>query len=138
VFRDKVLAGDQELGISSDDCRRADPVAKHHRCEVGTTEELLTRVNEIDGAIGYAELGSARKYPDITIASIDGVVPEAAKVADGTYRFWEVEHAYTYKTPEPDSLTAAFLDYLRSEPARAVLARGGLVPCSDLPGGFCG
>jgi len=62
VFRDKVLGGDQELGISSDDCRTDDDrVAKYHRCEVGTTEELLTRVNEIEGAIGYAELGSARK-----------------------------------------------------------------------------
>jgi hypothetical protein len=94
VFRDKVLAGDQELGISSDDCRKDDdPVAKYHRCEVGTTEELLTRVNEIEGSIGYAEPGSAR---------------------------------------------TAFLDYLRSPQARPVLERGGLVPCSDLPSGFCG
>ncbi|MEV0284664.1 MULTISPECIES: substrate-binding domain-containing protein [unclassified Kribbella] len=138
VFRDKVLDGDQELGISSDDCRRDDPAAKFHRCEVGTTEELLTRVNEIDGAIGYAELGGTRKYPEIAVASIDAVVPDAAKVADGTYKFWEVEHAYTYKTPAADSLTAAFLEYLRSPQVRPVLARGGLVPCNDLPGGFCG
>jgi ABC-type phosphate transport system substrate-binding protein len=139
VFREKVLGGDQELGISSDDCRRDDdPAAKYHRCEVGTTEELLTRVNEIEGAIGYAELGSARTFPEIAIASVDGVVPDAAKVSDGSYKFWEVEHAYTYKTPEPDSLTAAFLDYVRSTQARPVLSRGGLVPCGDLPAGFCG
>jgi ABC-type phosphate transport system substrate-binding protein len=139
VFREKVLGGDQELGISSDDCRRDDdPVAKYHRCEVGTTEELLSRVNEIEGAIGYAELGGARKYTEITVASVDGVVPDAAKVSDGSYKFWEVEHAYTYKTPEAGSLTAAFLDYLRSTEARPVLSRGGLVPCGDLPAGFCG
>jgi ABC-type phosphate transport system substrate-binding protein len=99
---------------------------------------LLTRVNEIDGAIGYAELGGARKFPEITVASIDGVVPDPAKVADRSYRFWEVEHAYTYKTPPADSLTAAFLEYLRSPQARPVLARGGLIPCHDLPSGFCG
>lgn len=83
VFREKVLGGDQELGISSDDCRQDDdPVATYHRCEVGTTEELLTRV--------------------------------------------------------AGSLTAAFLDYLRSTQARPVLERSGLVPCGDLPAGFCG
>ncbi|MFC5267276.1 PstS family phosphate ABC transporter substrate-binding protein [Kribbella qitaiheensis] len=139
TFRDKVLAGDQELGISSDDCRtKDDPVAKHHRCEVGTTEELLSRVNDIEGAIGYAELGGSRKYPAVTVVSIDGVVPDASKVADRSYRFWEVEHAYTYKTPGQDSLQEAFLDYLGSMQARPILARDGLVPCPELPTAFCG
>ncbi|WP_158294126.1 PstS family phosphate ABC transporter substrate-binding protein [Kribbella sp. VKM Ac-2568] len=139
TFRDKVLAGDQELGISSDDCRtKDDPVAKHHRCEVGTTEELLSRVNDIEGAIGYAELGGSRKYPAVTVASIDGVVPDASKVADRSYRFWEVEHAYTYKAPAQDSLQEAFLDYLGSMQARPILARDGLVPCPELPAAFCG
>ncbi|GAA1596593.1 substrate-binding domain-containing protein [Kribbella karoonensis] len=140
VFREKVLGGDQELGITSDDCRRDDDaaVAKYHRCEVGTTDELLTRVNEIDGAIGYAELGSARKFPDLAAATIDNVVPDTTKVADRSYKFWEVEHAYTYKAPGAKSLTAAFLDYVRSSQARPVLERGGLVPCGALPTGFCG
>ncbi|WP_158292949.1 MULTISPECIES: PstS family phosphate ABC transporter substrate-binding protein [Kribbella] len=139
TFRDKVLAGDQELGISSDDCRtKDDPVAKHHRCEVGTTEELLSRLNDIEGAIGYAELGGSRKYPVVTVASIDGVVPDASKVADRSYRFWEVEHAYTYKAPGQDSLQEAFLDYLGSMQARPILARDGLVPCPELPSAFCG
>jgi ABC-type phosphate transport system substrate-binding protein len=140
VFRQKVLGGAQELGITSDDCRRDDDAtaAKYHRCEVGTTAELLTRVNEIDGAIGYAELGSARKFPEVAAVTIDNVVPDTSKVADGSYKFWEVEHAYTYQAPEAKSLTAAFLDYLRSTPARPVLERGGLVPCGALPPGFCG
>jgi ABC-type phosphate transport system substrate-binding protein len=139
TFRDKVLGGDQELGISSDDCRtKDDPVARHHRCEVGTTEELLARVNDIEGAIGYAELGSSRKYPAITALAVDGVVPEAAKVADSSYKFWEVEYAYTYKAPAADSLQAAFLTYLSSAPAKPVLERDGLVPCPDLPSSFCG
>ncbi len=140
VFREKVLGGIQELGITSDDCRRDDDAtaAKYHRCEVGTTEELLTRVNDIDGAIGYAELGAARKYPEIVAATLDGVVPDTSKIADRSYKFWEVEHAYTYKSPDPKSLTAAFLDYVRSTQARPVLERGGLVPCADLPAGFCG
>ncbi|WP_427893087.1 PstS family phosphate ABC transporter substrate-binding protein [Kribbella sp. GL6] len=140
VFREKVLGGDQELGITSDDCRRDDDAAaaKYHRCEVGTTDELLTRVNEIDGAIGYAELGSARKFPDLAAVTIDNVVPDTTKVADRSYKFWEVEHAYTYQAPEAKSLTAAFLDYVRSSQARPVLERGGLVPCGALSAGFCG
>ncbi|WP_350276097.1 substrate-binding domain-containing protein [Kribbella sp. HUAS MG21] len=139
VFREKVLGGVQELGITSDDCRSDDdPVAKYHRCEVGTTDELLTRVNEIDGAIGYAELGSARRFAGLAAATIDDVVPDTSKVADRSYKFWEVEHAYTYKAPDAKSLTGAFLDYLRSTEARPVLERGGLVPCGALPPGFCG
>jgi len=139
TFREKVLAGDQELGISSDDCRTLDdPSARYHRCEVGTTEELLSRVNDLDGAIGYAEVGGSRKHPEITPVAIDGVVADASKVADHTYRFWEVEHAYTYKEPKVGSLQEAFLDYLSSAQARPVLARDGLVPCSELPGTFCG
>ncbi|HZX06693.1 PstS family phosphate ABC transporter substrate-binding protein [Kribbella sp.] len=140
VFREKVLGGDRELGITSDNCRQDDNAvrASYHRCEVGTTDELLTRVNEIDGAIGYAELGSARKFPDLAAVTIDDVVPDTSKVADRSYTFWEVEHAYTYKAPEAKSLTAAFLDYVRSSQARPVLERGGLVPCAALPTGFCG
>jgi phosphate transport system substrate-binding protein len=139
TFRDKVLAGDQELGISSDDCRtKDDPVAKDYRCEVGTTEELLSRVNDIEGAIGYAELGGSLKYPGINVASIDGVVADSSKVAEGTYKFWEVEHAYTYRAAHPDSLQAAFLDYLASTKAQPILARDGLIPCSQVPSEFCG
>jgi ABC-type phosphate transport system substrate-binding protein len=139
VFRDKVLAGDQELGISSDDCRtKDDPVAKDYRCEVGTTEEVLSRVNEIEGAIGYAELGGSLKYAGINVASIDGVVAESSKVAEGSYKFWEVEHAYTYRTPKPDSVQAAFLDYVSSSKAEPIFTRDGLVPCTKLPSEFCG
>jgi ABC-type phosphate transport system substrate-binding protein len=139
VFRDKVLAGDQELGISSDDCRtKDDPVAKDYRCEVGTTEEVLSRVNEIEGAIGYAELGGSLKYAGINVASIDGVVADSSKVAEGLYKFWEVEHAYTYRSAKPDSLQAAFLDYLSSSKAEPILSRDGLIPCSKVPSEFCG
>jgi ABC-type phosphate transport system substrate-binding protein len=139
TFREKVLAGDQELGISSDDCKTTDdPVARHNRCEVGTTEELLARVNGIEGAIGYAELGASRKYPGLTVVSLDGVIADTAKVADRSYKFWEIEHAYTYKAPKPASLQEAFLKYVSSAKARPILARDGLVPCSDLPTAFCG
>ena len=34
-----------------------------------------------------------------------------------------VEHAYTYKAPAAKSLTASFLDYVRSTQARPVLDR---------------
>jgi ABC-type phosphate transport system substrate-binding protein len=139
TFREKVLAGDQELGISSDDCKTTDdPVARHHRCEVGTTEELLTRVNGIEGAIGYAELGGSRKYPALTVVSLDGVIADTAKVADRSYKFWEIEHAYTYQAPKPASLQEAFLKYMSSAKARPILVRDELIPCIDLPTAFCG
>ncbi|HEY3558341.1 MAG TPA: hypothetical protein VGL05_12800 [Kribbella sp.] len=63
------------------------------RCGVGSAEELLIRVYEIDGAIGYAEFGGAREFVDVAAVTIDVVVPDASKVADRPYQFWEVEHA---------------------------------------------
>lgn len=137
VFRDQVLGGGQELGITSDDCRQKDPGAVHHRCEVGTSEEVLNRVNDIDGAIGYAGLGLARKHTGLTVVELDGIAPGTAQIAAGDYKFWEVEYAYTYRVPEPDSLQEAFLDYLRSAGARTILAREGLIPCADLRSGRC-
>jgi phosphate transport system substrate-binding protein len=95
-------------------------------------------VNGIEGAIGYAELGGSQKYPALTVVSLDGVIADTAKVADRSYRFWEVEHAYTYKAFKPASLQKAFLEYLSSAKARPILARDGLVPCTDLPTAFCG
>lgn len=59
-------------------------------------------------------------------------------MADSSYRFWEVEYAYTYKAPGADSLQEAFLSYLTSTQAKPILERDGLVPCPDLPSAFCG
>lgn len=138
VFRERVLGGGQELGISSDDCKNKDSRATYYRCEVNTTDELLSRVNEIDGAIGYADLGDTRKHAGITVAAVDGVTPDPAKVGSGAYTFWEIEYAYTYRTPAQDSLQEAFVDYLLSERNRPVLARDGLIPCADVQNGICG
>ncbi len=137
VFRERVLGGGQELGISSDDCKNKGSRATYYRCEVNTTDELLTRVNEIDGAIGYADLGDTRKHAGITVAAVDGVTPDTAKVGSGAYKFWEIEYAYTYRTPAQDSLQEAFVDYLLSERNRPVLARDGLIPCADVQKGIC-
>lgn len=132
VFRDKVLGGSQELGISSDNCRTKTAAASHYRCEVATTDELLSRVDDLEGAIGYAELGTSRKHTGLSVVPLDGVAPDPAKIAAGGYGFWEIEYAYTYQRPEQGSLSQAFLDYLLSADARPVLSGDGLVPCADL------
>ncbi len=132
AFRERVLGGGQELGISSEDCKNKDRTATYYRCEVNTTDELLARVNTIDGAIGYADLGGARKYTGMTVVTLDGITPDAAHVASGTYKFWEIEYAYTFRAPEKDSLQQVFLDYLLSERSRPVLARDGLIPCAEV------
>lgn len=138
VFRDKVLGGDSELGISATNCKdRDNPALRFYRCEVSTTDELLTRVNDLEGAIGYGDLGGSRKHTGLTVVTLDGVGPEPAVVANGRYRFWDIEYAYTAREPERDSLQGAFLDYLVSPRARPVLTGDGLIPCADLQTDLC-
>jgi hypothetical protein len=80
----------------------------------------------------FPDRGGARKYTGMTVVTLDGITPDAAHVASGTYKFWEIEYAYTFRAPEKDSLQQVFLDYLLSERSRPVLARDGLIPCAEV------
>lgn len=138
VFQQKVIGGNPELGITSDNCAdKDDPASTYHRCEVNTTSELLEKVNNIKGAIGYAELSESKTYPKVKIVAIDGKEPDSANVKNGQYKFWAVENAYTFGDPRPDTLQSAFLDYLSTRAAAEILARNDVIPCDEAPAAFC-
>ncbi len=139
TFQDKVING-SELGITSDDCeRKDDPAAGYHRCEVGDTRALLEKVDRIDGAIGYAELGMSRKYSRVRPVSIDKKEPLVGNITNDSYRFCAREYAYTYREPPGDgSLPAGFLSYLNTEIGSNILREGSLIPARDVPDTMCG
>lgn len=93
---------------------------------------MLQAVNEIPGAIGYAEAAEASKYPDIDQIQLDGRNAVSSEVKSGGYKFWAVEYLYTYGTPRPGSLLSGFLAYMYTDTAKSTLQSPEWedVPCS--------
>ncbi len=77
------------------------------REEVDTTDEVAGRVQNITGAIGYVDVGTATKS-GLKSVLINGVQALPGYVENNSYKFWAVEHMYTKGIP--DGLTKAFLD----------------------------
>jgi phosphate transport system substrate-binding protein len=132
AFEARILNG-TEPAVSSNDCRRKDrdAAAVVVRCERRTTVDLLSAVNSIPGAIGYAEATASSGYDDVDRVQLDGRDPDSNLVLQGKYSFWTVEYFYTYGPPEPGTLLSAFLEYMNTDTAQNTLRRLGDVPCVD-------
>ena len=134
TFDGKILRMKTEGQTSSLSCRSADLIAGDPviRCEKSSTSQLLQAVNEIPGAIGYAEAAEASKYPDIDQIQLDGRNAVSSEVKSGGYKFWAVEYLYTYGTPRPGSLLSGFLAYMYTDTAKSTLQSPEWedVPCS--------
>jgi phosphate transport system substrate-binding protein len=133
TFDEKVLGGQAEPPFSSYNCvsKNAVPASPVTRCEVTDTRTLLQRVNAIQGAIGYAQVSDAANYPDISGIKINGSDPTSAAVKAGGYPYWTVEYLYSLGTPASGSLTAGFLDYMKSVTASNILYGADYTPCVD-------
>ena len=55
--------------------------------EVADTGTLLTRVNDIPGAIGYAQISDAATHPDVETIKLNGWDPTIGAVQQGAYPF---------------------------------------------------
>lgn len=132
AFEERVL-GRSEPPVNSDDCTRArllELVVSNLRCEVESTTDALQRINNIPGAIGYAEVEAAREarvWTNVVIVKLDSNSPDPVNVSSGSYPFWAVVRAYTIG--EPTGLPAVFLDYLRTDRIRSMLSGAGYIPC---------
>ena len=134
AFEMKVLKGGFEPQVSSYDCVHKNAVADSAviRCEQNTTEQQLQQINQIQGAIGYAEASAAAIYPNVNLVQLDGSSPDIHRVQDKTYPYWAVEYFYTYGQSSPSVLRSAFLKYVDSEAAaKNILRRDGITPCVD-------
>jgi len=75
------------------------------------TSEVVNAVATRDGAIGYADLGSANKANAVvTSIAIDGNAPTAGLVASNAYQFWAIERMYTKKNS--DALSRSFINHV--------------------------
>jgi ABC-type phosphate transport system substrate-binding protein len=107
------------------------PAAPVVKCEVDTTTTLLTRVNAVPGAIGYAQITDASAYGNLESVKINGSDPEIGAVQRGSYPYWTIEYLYTNGRPPASSLTAAFLSYMNSDTAKDILRLNNYTPCND-------
>jgi phosphate transport system substrate-binding protein len=132
AFDEKVLDGNEPV-FSSYNCVSKDAVPSSPviRCEVADTGTLLQRVNEIQGAIGYAQISDAATYPNVESVKLNGWDPDLGAVTQGAYPFWTVEYLYTYGSPAAGTLAADFLNYMDSDAAKDTLRSEDYTPCVD-------
>lgn len=131
VFQRRVL-GRGEIANSSLDCvHKDDPAADVVRCELDSTDQVLSAVADIPGAIGYSELNLAGRAKGVRSLDLDGHPPSVDALERGTndYPYREIEYAYTYGRPPADSLASSFLTYLTRGNGQNITRTHGHVPC---------
>ncbi|GII54265.1 phosphate-binding protein [Planotetraspora thailandica] len=130
LFRRRILDGQGEPAFTSRDCEsKNSPQDKIIRCELDSTDEVLKTVAELPGAIGYSELRAATTTKRLHTLNIDGHAPSIKAIGDNTYRFTEIEYAYTDGAPASGSLTSSFLNYVIRGNGQEVLKTFGHLPC---------
>ncbi|SHN75161.1 PstS family phosphate ABC transporter substrate-binding protein [Cryptosporangium aurantiacum] len=118
---------------TSSDCNGLDPKPKSDvvHCTLRTTDDVLRVVDSLDGAIGYADVRTAAKYPDVEVLRLDGYGPSEEDVASEAYPFWAVENLYTFGEPPAGTALKDFLAFLATDEAREILTeKFGYLPCS--------
>lgn len=130
VFQRRVL-GRGEIANSSLDCvHKDDPTAPVVRCELDSTDQVLSTVAKLPGAVGYSELNNATGYDGLHGLGLDGHEASVEDLEHGTsdYPYREIEYAYTYGAPPADSLVSSFLTYIRGG-GQDVIRTHGHLPC---------
>lgn len=136
VFQRRVLKRG-EIANSSVDCvHKDDPTAPVIRCELDSTDQVLSEVAEVPGAIGYSELTLASGAKGLHVLTLDGHTASVDAIEQGTssYPYREIEYAYTYGMPPSDSLTSSFLNYLTQGVGQDVIRVHGHIPCGTVEG----
>jgi len=97
-----------------------------------STAELLTDVEAIPGAIGYAQTGDVATAPSGTLQSValNGLSASFGNIGrrKNNYQYWTTEYIYT--NGRPAGLAAAFLAYLSDAVGLNDLADAGYPPAT--------
>jgi phosphate transport system substrate-binding protein len=134
AFDAYVLGGASEPSPTSFDCRSTSaPAAPVILCDAQSTGDLLSDVETIPGAIGYAQTGDVATAPAGTLQSValNGLSGSFGNIGrlKINYQYWTTEYIYTYG--HPAGLAAAFLGYLSNAVGLNDLADAGYTPCRD-------
>ena len=91
---------------------------------VNSNGAMKTAIAQDKRAMGYVGIG----HLDSSIAgvAIDGHVPSQANAASGEYPV--VRDLFMNTKGEPTGLTAAFIDYIYSEPGAKIIEKSGYIP----------
>ena len=91
---------------------------------VNSNGAMKTAIAQDKRAIGYVGIG----HLDNSIAgvAIDGHVPSQENAASGEYPV--VRNLFMNTKGEPTGLTAAFIDYIFSEPGAKIIEKSGYIP----------
>jgi phosphate transport system substrate-binding protein len=97
------------------------------------TQEMVTKVHDTSGAIGYASLYDINQpnAPHVSIISINSNQPNIDNVIRKMYLFWNIEHLYTKGLAR--GLAKTFIDYLGSESASNFIEAHSFASSSQLP-----
>ncbi|MFJ4829364.1 substrate-binding domain-containing protein [Streptomyces sp. NPDC088747] len=130
VFQRRVLERGEIANSSLDCVHKDDPTAPVVRCELDSTDQVLSTVARLPGAIGYSELNSADNVDGLHRIGLDSHDASVEDLEHGTsdYPYREIEYAYTYGAPPADSLASSFLTYMRGT-GQDVIRTHGHLPC---------
>ncbi|WP_306327767.1 substrate-binding domain-containing protein [Streptomyces venezuelae] len=134
VFQRRVLGRNEPANSSLDCVHSNDPESKVIRCELDSTEQVLSTVARLDGAIGYAEFRNGSAVKGLHRVAIDGHQPNVDEIGDSPYPYREIEYAYTWGVPRADSLTSSFLGYLSRGSGQDIIRAHGHLPCATPKG----
>lgn len=134
AFQKHVLDGNWEPDANSLDCKKVASNARPGivRCQRGSTNEVISTVDNTSGAIGYTGVKAASGHENVRLVLIGGHQATLDEADSGVYPFWETEYAYTYGESPADSLAASFLRYLTNELGKDIIRSEGHRPCTEL------
>ncbi|MFE5796232.1 PstS family phosphate ABC transporter substrate-binding protein [Streptomyces sp. NPDC056503] len=134
VFQRRVLDRNEPAN-SSQNCQTLDDHrAKVIRCELDSTEQVLTTVVKLPGAVGYSELRATEGRKGLHKVAVDGRRAIVEELGESSYPYREIEYAYTWGVPPAGSLTASFLTYLSRGGGQDVIRTHGHLPCATPKG----
>jgi hypothetical protein len=118
------------LGSGKDDA--TEPVV---RCELDSTEQVLSTVAGWPGAIGYSELNLATRYKGLH-QLLDRHTASVEDLEHGTssYPYRDILNACTTGRPAADSLASSFLTYISRGNGQDVIRIHGHLPCGTRVG----
>ncbi len=103
-----------------------EPLAPYNNV-VNSESDMLAQVSATPYALGYSHFPYHDLPPEVTLLSVNGVLPTKENVYAGSYY---ISLRLTLVTPEdldPDSFEAYFASYVHSPRAQEIITRSGLL-----------
>ncbi|MDO4178485.1 MAG: phosphate ABC transporter substrate-binding protein [Phascolarctobacterium sp.] len=97
-----------------------------YRQELTSTGDVITTVSSNPAAIGYASLASVKKT--VKALSIDNVAPSSETIKNGSYPVQRPFVLVTKKDAKPTAATQKFFDFLKTDDAKKIITKAGVVP----------